>query len=47
MKVSIAGGEPTTLATDEGDPVALAVDETSVYWVTANGDVKKAKKDGS
>jgi hypothetical protein len=44
VKVPIAGGTPTTLASESASPVDIAVDSTSVYWVDANGVVTKAAK---
>jgi hypothetical protein len=33
-EVPLAGGAPTTLAARQVAPVAIAVDDTSVYWTT-------------
>ena len=38
MKVPIAGGPPVMLASGQAQPIAVAVDATSVYWTNA-GDV--------
>lgn len=35
VKVPLAGGAITTLAEDPSEPTAIAVDATSVYWLTA------------
>ena len=41
-KVPIAGGTPTTLASDQNAPVFIAVDATNVYWTNyAGGTVMK------
>jgi hypothetical protein len=37
MKVSLAGGTPTTLVSELTRPCGLAVDATSVYWTGSEG----------
>ena len=37
LRVPLAGGAATTLATGQVNPDAIAVDATSVYWID-NGD---------
>ncbi|HEX8790716.1 MAG TPA: hypothetical protein VF765_07175 [Polyangiaceae bacterium] len=32
MKAPLAGGAPTTLASDQNQPFGIAVDESYVYW---------------
>lgn len=39
MKVSIAGGDPVTLASDQAHPSAVAVDATSVYWTNEANNI--------
>jgi hypothetical protein len=34
-KIAFAGDQPTRIATDQGEPNAIAVDATSVYWTNA------------
>jgi hypothetical protein len=49
MKVPIAGGAPTVLASGQSSPTGIAVDGTDVYWTTAavgNGVMKVAKGGG-
>ena len=42
MKAPLTGGAPTTLASGQGYPWAIAVDATSVYWTTVgDGTVMK------
>jgi hypothetical protein len=37
MAIPLDGGSPTTLASDQDGPGAIALDATNVYWVTYNG----------
>src|SRR5205814_7527236 len=39
VKMPLAGGTPTTLASRQGHPLAIAVDPTNVYWV--NGGTRE------
>jgi hypothetical protein len=43
MKVSKKGGTATTLARD-ANPIAIAVDATSVYWSDAGGTIERLSK---
>ncbi|HTB72744.1 MAG TPA: hypothetical protein VK762_05855 [Polyangiaceae bacterium] len=38
MKVALAGGTPTTLASAQCTLAGVAVDSTSVYWTNLVGD---------
>ncbi|MFS8071718.1 MAG: hypothetical protein ACMG6S_35560, partial [Byssovorax sp.] len=47
MRVAKAGGEAERIAGDAGNLLALAVDDTSVYWTRAGGaEVMRALKAG-
>jgi hypothetical protein len=41
MKAPIGGGATTTLASGQAYPNGIAVDATSVYWVSDDGTVMK------
>ncbi len=41
------GAPPKSLAESTGGIVDLALDDTSVYWVTGDGNVMRVAKDGS
>lgn len=47
-KIDINGGDVTTIAVDPTKSVAydIAVDSTSVYWLTGDGNLNKADKNG-
>jgi hypothetical protein len=42
MQLAKAGGEPIELASGQGEPNAIAVDEANVYWVNYNGGIGRA-----
>jgi hypothetical protein len=42
MKVALGGGKPTTIASRQNSPMAIAVDDNNVYWTTQSGTVMKA-----
>ncbi|HVW25550.1 MAG TPA: hypothetical protein VHC69_09275 [Polyangiaceae bacterium] len=37
MKVPLRGGDPTTIAEEQGGSGGITVDDTSVYWTTSLG----------
>jgi hypothetical protein len=40
-----AGGPVVTIASDQGDPIDIAVDDSGIYWVTRrDGTLKRAKE---
>jgi sugar lactone lactonase YvrE len=41
VKLSLAGGAPTTLASEPGCPDKVAVDGTSLYWTYCSGTVER------
>lgn len=45
-KVSQEGGSLITVAREQDHPLALALDETRVYWLTGEGELKQAPRDG-
>jgi len=46
MSVPASGGVITTIASGEASPVAIAVDDTSVYWANRGGAIRAAKLPG-
>lgn len=47
MKAAISGGAPTTLASGQNHPEAIAVDATSAYWMDrASNTVMKVALSG-
>ncbi len=40
-KVSLDGGPPVAIASDQGEPNAITVDATSVYWTNAIGSTEQ------
>ena len=46
MSVSKQGGVTTLIASHEGMPVGIAVDESTVYWANQGGTIRAARKAG-
>jgi hypothetical protein len=47
MDRSLAGGPPVTIASNQNDPLAVAVDATNVYWLSSTPDaLMKAPRAG-
>jgi hypothetical protein len=44
LKVPVGGGCVTTLASGQNLPTAIALDATSAYWLTGNGNLMKQFK---
>jgi hypothetical protein len=42
MQLAKAGGAPIELASEQGQPIAIAVDATHVYWVNLSGGIGRA-----
>jgi hypothetical protein len=46
MRQALSGGTPITVASDQYEPYAIAVDAAYVYWTTYSGTVMRASRGG-
>jgi hypothetical protein len=44
LKLALYGGAPTTIASGQNLPSAIAVDDTSVYWTSGASVMKRTPK---